>query len=207
MKGSLIVFEGLDGSGKTTQAKLLTEALNSKGLRCLYARDPGSTHLGQELRSLLLENKTLDMSPEAEMCLFNAARFQMLHEIITPSLNEGCVVVLDRFYYSTIAYQGAGRELGREYVSSVCNSLFVNYQPDLVFYLEASVGLLRERQVAPVDKIESENDAFFERVSGAYNWLWYHSPSLIFKLSAWDSEEKLSESVLMKAELFLESRK
>ena len=104
--GVLISFEGLDGVGKTTQIGLVENALHAQGRETLRLREPGATRLGEAVRELLLDKQDLDISPMAELLLFEAARAQLIESVIQPALERGCVVLCDRFYDSTVAYQG-----------------------------------------------------------------------------------------------------
>ena len=119
MKGLFIVMEGPDGSGKTTQINLLKEYLEEAGYECLITREPGGTVIGEEVRQLILNPEHKEMSPVTEMLLYAASRAQLVHEVIGPALEEGKIVISDRFVDSSIVYQGIARKLGISTVSAV----------------------------------------------------------------------------------------
>ena len=118
MSGAFITFEGIEGSGKTTQAKLLKGYLESKGLEVVLTREPGGTELSERIRQLLAD-PSLPIRPEAELMLFMASRAQHVRELIRPALERGATVICDRFADSTVAYQGYGRGLGAGFVSDL----------------------------------------------------------------------------------------
>src|SRR5919109_5645781 len=134
MRGLFVTFEGIDRSGKTTQAGLLVEAL---GEEALGVREPGGTEAGERVRAIL-KDPTVSLSPEAEALLFAAARSELLAEVILPALDEGRVVVSDRFLDSSLAYQGGARGLGIEEIERVNHFAVRGLKPDLTFLLELS---------------------------------------------------------------------
>lgn len=177
MSGTLITFEGGEGAGKSTLIRRLQLDLEEQGFKVLATREPGGTELGEQLRHLLLNPYVnVSIAPMAELCLFLAARAQHIAECIRPALESGSIVLCDRFNHSTIAYQGAGRELGIEKVESLCHLVCNGLAPDLTFYLdvEPEVGLSRSKQTSKeaaageLDKIESEQITFHERIRGAF---------------------------------------
>jgi dTMP kinase len=160
------VLDGIDGAGKSTQASLLSEALEKDGRKVVRVRDPGGTALSDRIRSVLLQPETT-MAPSAELCLYAAARAQLVREIIRPALESGRVVIADRFTWSTFAYQGRGRGLPlaqiRQLEEIACGGLF----PAHVFVLdlppEKRGDRLRRKGGAP-DRLEREGEEFFRRV-------------------------------------------
>ena len=134
--GVLISFEGLDGVGKTTQIGLVENALHAQGRETLRLREPGATRLGEAVRELLLDKQDLDISPMAELLLFEAARAQLVESVIRPALERGCVVLCDRFYDSTIAYQGHGRRLGTDLVHKANVLACGELEPDRTLVLD-----------------------------------------------------------------------
>ena len=182
-RGYFITFEGLDGSGKTTQLRRLADWLTSAGHTVVTLRNPGSTALGDRIRSVLLDSRSESslgsIAPLAEMALMFADRAQSIAEIIQPALDAGSIVLCDRFTDSSEAYQGAGRELGSRRIlemhKAVCNSL----QPDLTLLLlpslEASLVRARRRNQrqtqgngADENRFERESDDFYTRIHEAY---------------------------------------
>lgn len=169
-KGLFVTFEGLDGSGKTTQAALLAQRLRAHGWDVAETAEPGGTRLGAALRTLLLEAGGAPVSPTAEMLLFFAARAQNADEIIVPALQAGKVVVCDRFTDSSLAYQGAGRELGESVVLELDRIACRGLLPDLTILLdiEPEEGLRRVRGGPVPDRMHGESAGFLRRVREAY---------------------------------------
>jgi len=170
-RGLLIVFEGAEGAGKSTQLKLLADALGSRGENVVAVREPGGTVLGDEIRRLLLDPAMqLDIVPRAEALLFMASRAQLVEQEIRPALESGAIVLLDRFFLSTYAYQGAGRGLDETDLRSANGVATSGLVPDLVLLLTLPVseGLSRAAQRGGHDRIEQTELAFHERVSRAF---------------------------------------
>ena len=138
-KGLFITFEGIDGCGKSTQIKLLTAYLRDVGKPCLLVREPGGTGIGEKIRSILLDKENNEMSPAAELLLFEAARAQIVDEKIRPALDAGITVICDRFYDSTFAYQGVARSLGEDLVITLNDIATSGLAPDITFLLDLSV--------------------------------------------------------------------
>ena len=177
--GLFITLEGLDGSGKTTQIRLLDSWLRKRGLQTLLTRQPGGTATGDRIRTLLLDAGSTHLAPMTEMALMFADRAQAIAEVIRPALAEGRIVLCDRFTDSTEAYQGGGRELGSEVVLQLHRTICENLQPDLTILLlptlEASLGRARRRNQrtenaggANEDRFEQEADSFHRRVWEKY---------------------------------------
>ena len=135
-RGKFITFEGLDGSGKSTQIAKLARGLRARGVSVIITREPGGTPTGEKIRDVLLHSATSGLSPSAEMALMFASRAQHIHEVILPALSEGRVVLCDRFTDSTEAYQGGGRKLGSKPVLQLHEVLCGNLQPDLTILLD-----------------------------------------------------------------------
>ncbi len=177
-RGFFITFEGLDGSGKSTQLKLLAQSLRASGRIVTTTRQPGGTELGVQIRAVLLNSKTQNVAPVAEMALMFADRAQSIQQIIEPALAEGQVVLCDRFTDSTEAYQGGGRGLGSERVlalhAAVCGDLWPDLTLLLLPNLDASLARARRRNVrlqargTDENRFEAEERAFYERVFAKY---------------------------------------
>lgn len=138
-RGLFITFEGIDGCGKSTQIGLLTAYLEDIGRPCLLVREPGGTVIGEKIRSILLDKENNEMSPAAELLLFEAARAQIVEEKIRPAIEAGTTVICDRFYDSTYAYQGVARSLGEDLVVTLNDIATSGLAPDITFLLDLSV--------------------------------------------------------------------
>ena len=169
--GLFIVLEGGEGSGKSTQARLLAEWVSGQGLPCLATREPGGTAVGEEIRQVLLHSH--DMPATTELLLYNAARAAFVAEIVRPALQDGKVVIADRFWLSSMAYQGHGRGLPLEEVQRICEFAAGGLTPDLTIVLEVPVRTGHERRSArsAADRIERAGDEFHDRVAEAYRLL------------------------------------
>jgi dTMP kinase len=169
--GLLITFEGVDGSGKSTQLALLADELRARGHDVVVTREPGGTALGEGIRHALLHAGHDDMSPRAEVLLYTAARAQLVEEVIRPALGLGKVVLCDRFLDSSLAYQGYGRELGADNIMMLnvwaTDCLF----PDLTLVLMVDEATRRARCPGEGDRLEQSGDEFFARVSEGYQRL------------------------------------
>jgi len=167
MRGRFITFEGIDGSGKSTQLEAVAEALQRKGVPVVRSREPGGTELGEALRALILQH---GMSALTETLLMFAARVQHIDEVILPSLGTGHWVLCDRFTDATYAYQCAGRGIAVDWVRALESWVHPTLQPDLsiVIDLDPVNAAARRAAARPADRFESEDVAFFERVRNAY---------------------------------------
>jgi dTMP kinase len=175
-KGLFITFEGTEGCGKSTQVELLARRLRALGHRVRTLREPGGTPIGEEIRHTLKHSKNnAAMTAEAELLLMNASRAQLVREVIRPALAAGEIVVCDRFYDSTTAYQGHGRQLDLEKVKTVIDFAVGETKPNLTLFLhvpaEVSAERLRSRQTSLKfvrDRIEEADQKFFERVAHGF---------------------------------------
>ncbi|MEO0087282.1 MAG: dTMP kinase [candidate division WOR-3 bacterium] len=176
----MITFEGIEGCGKTTQAKLLYEYLKERKLPCLLVYEPGGTRIGEEIRKILLDERNIKMNPKTEFFLYLAARAQLLAEVILPSLQEGKIVISDRFSDSTLAYQGGGRNLGLEKVSQINKYATNKLKPDLTILIDIPISLSQERiKNEKRDRLEKEAEEFYERVRNTYLLLAKRAPKRI----------------------------
>lgn len=166
-----VVLEGVEGSGKSTQARLLGDWLTARGVPHVLAREPGGTTVGEEIRQILLHGN--EMPPEAELLLMNAARAVFMAEVVRPALEAGKVVVADRFYHSSIAYQGYGRGLSIERVRAVCAFATADVSPDLTIILDVPLetGTARRATRGGEDRIERAGTDFHTKVAEAYRLL------------------------------------
>lgn len=197
-RGKFITFEGLDGTGKSTQIQKLAKALRARGHSVVVTREPGGTGTGEKIRHVILDSATTDLSPMAEMALMFASRAQHIHEIILPALAQGKIVLCDRFTDSTEAYQGSGRKLGSKPVLELHRILCQDLQPDLTILMDSdvatSVERARRRNVAQTAKagrlrkdenrFEQENRAFFTRVRHGYMGIARREPQRVMAVDA-----------------------
>lgn len=181
MKGTFISFEGIEGSGKSTQAKLLYDFLSKKGADVILTEEPGGTQIGMKIRTVLLDVENTGMFPLTELLLYNASRAQHIHEVITPALKRGAIVITDRFTDSTIAYQGYGRGFDLKVIHSLDLIATGGLRPDISLLLDLDVktGLQRNRGIQKTDRLELEDISFHERVRNGYHMLAHDDPARI----------------------------
>lgn len=164
-----ITFEGIDGSGKSTQIEKLRERLQKEGAVVKVFRDPGGPEVSEKVREILL-NENYDIDPVTELLLFSAARSQLIAENVLPSLEEGAVVILDRFYDSTTAYQGFGRQSIPLNEIQNLNAIASHKRvPDLTIYMQISLVEAKKRMSEKKDRMEQSGDVFFEKVIQGFN--------------------------------------
>jgi dTMP kinase len=167
--GNLIVFEGLDGSGTTTQSGLLAEYLEERGHSVLEVEEPGGTLLGRKVRDLLLEDHGIDIEPLSELFLYEVSRSQLVREKIIPELERGRVVISDRFAVSSVAYQGYGRGIPIDVVKELNDVALNGVEPDLTFLLDIDLDERAKRSSGQKpDRIEKEAREFYDRVRQGY---------------------------------------
>jgi dTMP kinase len=203
MKGLFITFEGTEGCGKSTQVELLAERLRALGHRVCVLREPGGTPIGEELRRTLKHSKVnVTMTYETELLLMNASRAQLVRETIRPALAVGEIVLCDRFYDSTTAYQGYGRGLDLALVKSVIDFAVGDTRPNLTLLLhvpaEVSAERLQSRQsTLPFvrDRIEEGDKYFFERVAQGYEAIAAAEPNRVRVVSGAGTIEVVCENV------------
>ncbi len=166
--GYFIVFDGPEGSGKSTQVKLLAQKLESIGKSILLVRDPGTTRIGEQIRSILLNPDHAEMSMRCEMLLYMAARAQMMSQTILPALAEGKVVISDRFVSSTLAYQAGGEGLSAADIRGVADIAIQKRWPDLTLILDIPVEASMARLMRSKDRIEQRPMSYHEQVHRNY---------------------------------------
>lgn len=209
-----ITFEGIDGSGKSTQAELLVDRLKSSGRNAALLREPGGTDLSERVRRLLLD-PALRIHALTELLLFSAARAQLVEERIRPSLGDGAIVVCDRFYDSTTAYQGAGRQVAElSWVKDLNRHVTGGLVPDRTYLiaLDLEVAMRRRHErsgggSAPGDRMEQSDAEFYRRVVDAYERLADAEPDRFRRLDGSKSVEELSEEIWLDLQGILNERK
>ena len=165
-----ITLEGPDGGGKSTQARLLVEHLRSLGHQALLTREPGGTAIGDQIRRTLMDLGNTRMNPRTEILLFSASRAQLVHEVIRPHLQAGGVVVSDRYYDSTLAYQGHGHRLDMQALRAITSFATGGLKPDLTLLLDLPVeeGLRRRREHGGWNRLDAYDLEFHQRVRQGY---------------------------------------
>jgi dTMP kinase len=205
-RGFFLTFEGLDGSGKTTQLRRLAAWLEARGEQIVVTRQPGGTRLGDRVRALLLDSRTEHITPMAELGLMFSDRAQCIAEIIRPALDEGKVVLCDRYTDSTEAYQGGGRQLGSDVVRSVHAVMCGGLDPDLTILLlpdfDRSLARARRRNDRTVQegkdegRFENENEAFYRRVFEKYREIATRDALRVVVIDADGTIEQIHERIV-----------
>lgn len=214
MKGLFITFEGTEGSGKSTQISLLAERLRREGHRVITLREPGGTPIGEEIRHTLKHSTAnAAMTPEAELLLMNASRAQLVREVIRPALAEGEMVLCDRFYDSTTAYQGYGRELDLAMVRQMIDVAVGDTRPDLTLLLLVPPEVSEQRRLARQatlpflrDRMEEGDRAFFERVAHGYQAIAAAEPHRVRVLDATGRVAEVQAAIWREVEARLRNR-
>ena len=168
IRDRFIVFEGVDGAGKTTQLTQLVKWLEQRGTSVVTCKDPGSTKLGEELRSILLGSVNTPISMRAEMMMFTTARTQLVDEIVRPALAARKTVVLDRYIYSTIVYQGHAGDLPTDDIRQVNHIATKGLKPDLTFVIDLPVEVSMQRLGDSLDRMESRGAEYFKKVRAGF---------------------------------------
>ena len=203
MTGTFITFEGIEGSGKSTQIALLANYLSARGIRNVLTREPGGTLIGDQVRKILLDPANRSLDPTAELLLYAASRAQHLREIILPALANGMTVLCDRFSDATLAYQGYGRRLDIEMIRSLDRIVTTGMHPDLtiLFDIEATMGIERARGrnnslgLEAEARFENEELVFHDRVRQGYLKLVAQEPDRIRIVDASGTSEAVQEQV------------
>lgn len=203
-----ITFEGIEGCGKTTQAKLLAVYLSQKGESVSITREPGWGALGKLIRRMILEEQNLDLHPLAELCLFCADRAQHVKDYIKPKLDAGEIVICDRYTDSTIVYQGYGRKLELNFVRRLATESAINIKPDLTILLNIPVRLALSRLESrgKNTKIDDEPIDFHESIRNGYMFLAENEPHRIKVVDADRSIEEINSEVNKLVDEFLSQK-
>ena len=208
MQGILISIEGPDGAGKTTQISLLKQYLEQKGFSCILTREPGGTKISEKIRHLILDKENSKMGAVTEMLLYSAARAQLVHEVIHPALEEGKVIICDRYVDSSAVYQGIARNLGVDTVYEVNEYAIQGIWPDLTIHLdlEAEEGIRRKKNQTELDRMELETMDFHKKVCEGYRTLAKRNPDRIKTINAMLSVEEIHEAIKKQLEIVIKNR-
>ena len=195
-RGLFIVFEGLDGSGKTTQATKLAQYLRARGCEVATVEEPGGTPVGERIREMLLHTRE-ELEPLTEIFLYEASRHQLVKHVIEPALSRSATVICQRYAYSSVAYQGYGRGLPLEWIEEMSERATEGLRPDVVIWLEvpAEEGLKRRQRERGLDRIEEEGLEFLRRVERGYREIARRHPEIV-RLDATRTPERVFEDVL-----------
>ena len=207
MRGLLIVFEGVEGSGKSTQAEMLFQALKREGRPCVLSREPGGTPIGEAIRDILLDNRFQEMHARTELLLYLASRNQHVHEKLLPAIRQGLIAISDRFTDSSLAYQGKGRDLSFQVVSRLNKFATAGLIPDMVIIVDVPPELGRQRMkgTAP-DRLEAEKEHFHEQVRAAYLQLARRAPKRVRVFDGHQTPAALHEQIRRSAQELLRRR-
>ncbi len=209
-KGLFITFEGLDGSGKTTQMKILSDYLKNLGFDVVTTIEPGGTKIGRKIREILLDKENHGISSRAETLLFLASRAELVSEVISPALKEGKIVLCDRFFDSTVVYQGIARGLGEKEILKMNLWATGGIVPDITFLLSVKVSKGKKRMYAAdkkTDRIELEKDSFKEKIYKGYLDIAKKNKERIVVIDGEDSIENISEEIKSKVRAYLEKKR
>jgi len=205
VSGFFITFEGGDGSGKTTQAEFLVSWLRDCGNTVVLSREPGSTAVGKAIRQLVLHSRDA-ISPRAEALLYAADRAQNVSAVVRPALLRGEIVVQDRYFDSSVAYQGAGRTLDATEIRELSLWAAEGLVPDLTIVLDLDHSIAQARLNAkpnPLDRVELENSAFHARVRTGYRELAHHEPGRFLVVDATESIANITKIIRARVERLL----
>ena len=198
-RGLFITFEGGEGVGKTSVIKAVSERLKKEGIDFIVTREPGGSHIAEEIRSIILDPKNTEREARTEALLYAASRRQHLHEIVIPALNKGTLVISDRYLDSSLAYQGYARGIGREEVYSINKFAIENTRPDRTFFLDLlpedglkRIALHRQQQV---DRLDREKLSFHQKVYEGYKLLLQRFPERIIRIDASQTIEQEAEEI------------
>jgi dTMP kinase len=197
MKGFFLSLEGIEGTGKSTQTRLLAAYLKSRGYRVVQTAEPGGTPISLKIRELLLSHDSREMDPITELLLYNAARVQHIREVIAPALTRGDIAISDRFSDSTLAYQGYGRGIDRQVIDALDAVATGCMRPDLTLILDVDVetGLRRNKEMKKNDRIELEDVTFHQKVRRGFHEIASAEPERIRIISCSDSIEAVHEAI------------
>ena len=198
MKNKFITFEGIDGSGKSTQIQLLYDYLVKKNENVLLIHEPGATAIGEKIRDILIDKKNNAMSYKTEALLFMSARAQLIYEKIIPALKNKMIVICDRFIDSSVVYQGIGRGLGKKFIQDLNDTVTEGLKPDITFFLDIKPENVRQRKIGleNSDRFESENLDFHNAIYNAYKQLALENKNRIVTINANQTPQNIHQNII-----------
>lgn len=208
MSGLFISVEGTDGSGKTTQIKLLKKYFEEKKYLVVCTREPGSTAIGEKLRDIIIDVENSEMKKTTEVLLYAAARAQLVGQVILPALRNGAVVISDRFIDSSIVYQGYARNVNIQDIIKINNFAAAGIMPDITFFLNLNSenGIERKKEQKTLDRIESEGSYFHKRVYTGYTEIAKNEPERIKVIDAGRTIEEIHNEIVKIINSFIKER-
>lgn len=208
MSGLFITMEGTDGAGKTTQINMLRDYLADKGYKVVCTREPGGTPISEKIREIILDKNNGEMSDITEALLYAAARAQHVKEVILPVLNEGGVVISDRFLDSNLVYQGFARAMGERLIKNINKYAVGDLEPDITFFLKLKPedGIERKKKQAELDRMEAESFNFHQRVYDGYVSLSRKNRGRIKTVDALKSVEEIHRDIVKGVEKLISGR-
>lgn len=195
-KGKFITFEGIDGCGKSTQVKMLVEAMNQSGVKTILVREPGGTTISEEIRDILLHRHLADICDRTEALLMTGSRAQLTYEVIQPNLIAGKNVIADRYYDSTLAYQGGGRKLDLDWLIKLNQFATYNLEPNVTFFVDVLPEEASRRKSKEKDRIERAGTELQARVRNAYLNLANRFHERFVVINGHDSTENIHGTIL-----------
>lgn len=198
MKGKFLTFEGCEGVGKSRQIALLEEYLKKNGVKYYLTREPGGTEISEQIRKVILDGKNVAMTDECEALLYAAARVQLLKEVVRKKLDEGYLVVCDRFVDSSLAYQGKARGLGYDFVEKINDYAIKNFTPDCTIFLDLSpeAAFKRKGGADATDRVELSGAEFHRHVYEGYTELAKKFPERIVDIDCSGTKEETHGKII-----------
>lgn len=207
-KGLFVTFEGIDGSGKSTQANALLRKAQEEGFNAVLFREPGGTRISEQIRQILLSTKHSEMDPLTEVMLYSAARAQLTVEMIVPGLLENDIVICDRYFDSTTAYQGYGRGIDIEFVNALIKETAKKLWPDLTFLVDVNADLADKRSgtIGRPDRLEMETKEFKVRVIEGFKEIAKREPERFIILDGNENVDTITDEVWKHISMLLSSK-
>lgn len=205
MRGLFISLEGIDGSGKTSQCKLLKKYLDKKNIDSLIVREPGGTAIGEKIRRIIIDKNNKEMSDYTEALLYAAARAQLVEQEIKPALDTGKIVICDRFVDSSLVYQGIARGLGIEFIQTINNYATSGITPDITFFIDLPpyISFMRKNARIELDRIEREHESFHDTVYKGYKEIIKANQNRMRKIDGTLTKNQIHRDIVSIVEAYL----